>query len=169
MDDDIARTERIRRGPSGGVPNHPRWPALICRAAAEPGGMAALFARNGWGGIWEWSVYDFHHWHPESHEALGVSGGAARLQLGGPDGPEVEVRAGDVLILPAGFGHKRVGATEDFSVVGAYPPGQENPEIARPDPGRVEAALKLVATVPAPERDPVGGDAGPVRTEWRAG
>ncbi|KAA9008256.1 cupin domain-containing protein [Histidinibacterium aquaticum] len=147
MPDEI---ESLTAAPAGGVPNHPKWPALVVRSGAAPEDMGATFAANGWGGTWEWTVYDFHHYHPESHEVLGVSAGTATIALGGEDDRALEVTAGDVMILPAGFGHKRLAASEDFAVVGAYPPGQESPEIARADEGRVKEALGKIRAVPRP-------------------
>ncbi|EAR50450.1 hypothetical protein OG2516_08933 [Oceanicola granulosus HTCC2516] len=141
----------ITAPPAGGIPNHPRWPALLAAGAVAPDAAEATFRANGWGGTWRWSVYDFHHFHPASHEALAVVAGHARLQLGGPEGPEVEVAPGDVALLPAGFGHRLVRASDDFAVVGAYPPGQESPEIARPDPDKAAAREAAIAAVPRPD------------------
>jgi uncharacterized protein YjlB len=125
----------LRVALNNGIPNHPALPALIVPEAAAPdaavAAVAAICAANGWDGIWDWTVHDFHHFHPASHEVLTVALGRARLHLGGPDGPVREVSAGDALILPAGFGHGRVSGSQDIRVVGGYPAGQENPEIAR--------------------------------------
>ena len=162
--------ETIAAGPTPGVPNHPSWPALLLRgvpeAAEGPRAARRLFQANGWGGAWDWTIYDFHHWHPASHEALAVTGGRAELALGGPGGPSVDVAAGDVLILPAGFGHRRMAASGDFAVTGAYPPGQESPEVRRDDPAAARAAAERIAAVPRPDTDPVDGTAGAVLDHW---
>ena len=69
-----------------------------------------------------------------------------------------EVTAGDVLVLPAGTGHRRAAAEHDFSVVGAYPAGQEDYDLLRgDDPDEVEAARERIAALAAPPHDPVGG------------
>jgi uncharacterized protein YjlB len=162
--------EQLRFPRGDRIPNHPRLPVLAYRgvpAAAE--GAAAceqLFTANGWGGTWRDGVFDFHHFHSTSHEALGVVGGSAVLALGGPQGDEVEVAAGDVLVLPAGTGHKRVSASEDFQVVGAYPPGQEDYDLRRGDPAELEEALATIERVAAPTSDPVGGEDGALLDAW---
>jgi uncharacterized protein YjlB len=169
-----AEVAEIRVAPDHGVPNHPELPALLyARAfAADAGveGIAGRFRANGWSGVWHWSVYGFHHFHPASHEALGVARGEAVLQLGGPDGPERRVRAGDVVILPAGFGHRRLSDAGGFTVVGAYPPGQEGPEIMRAgaeaDAEAAARARASIAATPLPATDPVFGRGGPLLRRW---
>src|SRR5215210_7760918 len=115
--------------PGDTIPNHPRYAVLHYRgvAAARAGADAAkrLFASNGWQGAWVDGVFDFHHFHSTSHEVLAVVGGGATLELGGPQGEAFEVAQGDVLVLPAGTGHRRAAARDGFTVVGAYPEGQE--------------------------------------------
>jgi uncharacterized protein YjlB len=104
-------------------------------------------------------VFDFHHFHSTSHEALAVVGGRATIELGGPQGEAFEVAAGDVLVLPAGSGHRRATERNGFTVVGAYPPGQEDYDLLRgDDPAEVEAARERIAALDPPPQDPVGGD-----------
>jgi uncharacterized protein YjlB len=149
--------------PGDRIPNNPRFPVLLYRgveAAAE--GAAAVrsqFAVHGWGGSWVDGVFDFHHFHSTSHEALAVLAGEATLELGGPQGRAFGVRAGDVIVLPAGTGHRRASARDGFTVLGAYPAGQEDYDLLRgDDPTEVEAARRRIAALGPPPEDPVGGE-----------
>ena len=164
------RVETVRADPNGGVPNHPTLPAVIARGAVD--GMDADAVRqaveaNGWGGTWVWTVYDYHHFHPDAHEALLVVAGRATLLLGGPEGTEVEAGAGDLIVLPAGHGHRLLRGADGFRVVGGYPPGQESPEILRAGDMDMDEARRAVAAVPLPESDPVAGPDGPLMRVWR--
>jgi uncharacterized protein YjlB len=148
--------------PGDRVPNHPRFPVLIYRdvpGIADAGAARALFSEHGWGGSWVDGILPFHHYHSTSHEALAVVAGRATVELGGPQGEAFEVSAGDVLVLPAGTGHRRATSAAGFTVVGAYPAGQENYDLLRgDDPAETEAARARIAALPAPSGDPVGGD-----------
>jgi uncharacterized protein YjlB len=161
---------QIRFGRSRGVPNNPNLPVLlrrdVKRIVDDPAACEALFASHGWGGSWRNGIFPFHHFHSNAHEALGIVQGRASVLLGGPDGTGVTLRAGDVVVLPAGTGHKRLGATPDLLVVGAYPKGQENYDLCRGEPDDFEEVARNVAQVPLPESDPVEGADGPLVHLW---
>ena len=145
------------------IPNHPSYPVLVYRgvgaATDSADAVRALFAEQGWRGSWVDGVFDFHHFHSTSHEVLAVVAGAATLELGGPQGQAFDVAAGDVLVLPAGTGHRRASARDGFTVVGAYPAGQEDYDLLRGDsPDEVAAARERITTLGAPPQDPVGGE-----------
>lgn len=167
----VVQPETLRLAPNGWIPNHPRLPVLVYRDAIAPSGrdpaarFEARFAQNGWPPQWRNGVYDFHHFHPSTHEVLGIAAGTARVMLGGPlpGGHEVTLRAGDVAVLPAGTGHCRIEASRDFLVVGAYPPDQDT-GISRTalDAERL-AALERVGY---PKSDPLYGAQGPLVKLW---
>ena len=165
----LAPSETWRAPPGDRIPNHPRFAVLVYRgveAVTDAGAARALFAAHGWGGSWVAGVFDFHHFHSTSHEALAVVAGRATIELGGPQGQPFEVAAGDVLVLPAGTGHRRATPRDGFTVVGAYPAGQEDYDLLRgDDPAEVEAARERIAALPAPPQDPVGGEG---VAGWRA-
>ncbi|SEN59971.1 hypothetical protein [Bradyrhizobium sp. OK095] len=125
-----------------------------------------LFEENRWGGTWRNGVYDYLHYHATVHEVLGVARGSARVRFGGDQGQVMEIKAGDVAILPAGTGHQCIEASRDFSVVGAYPPGAKM-EITRATPENHARALKTIPQVALPPADPVTGKDGALMRLWR--
>ncbi len=145
--------EAIVFEPSGWVPNNQRLPVLRYRVdLAGAGEFEAMFAKNGWSGIWTNGVFDYQHYHTGAHEVLGIKRGTAILLIGGPEGQKFGVSPGDCLILPAGTGHKNLGSSQDFQVVGAYPPGQ-HADIQRS--AASEEMLCKIASLPLPLTDPV--------------
>ena len=139
--------------PGDTIPNG-RFPVLLYRDV-DVSDAQALFAANGWGGSWVNGVFDFHHFHSTSHEALAVLSGSATIELGGPQGQAFEVSAGDVLVLPAGTGHRRARDGGGFRVMGAYPRGQEDYDLLREAD---DAARARIAALGPPADDPVGGE-----------
>lgn len=155
------------------VPNHPWLPVLHYQGVMPPeqrDDAASWFERrftaNGWGGLWRNGIFAFPHYHSTAHEALGIARGHASVRLGGVRGTTVELRAGDLVVLPAGTGHQRLRATPDLLVIGAYPPGQSWDLLRGHED--VEQARKRIAAVPLPPTDPLFGSDGPLIRLWRA-
>ncbi len=161
----------IQFADDGLVPNNP-LPFLVYKSAvaldhSEPeAAIEKLFGANGWGAMWRNGVYDFLHYHATVHEVLGIARGSARVRFGGDKGKVLEISAGDVAILPAGTGHQCLSASDDFSVVGAYPPGPPM-DLQRPSPDAHAKALKTIPMVALPKTDPVMGKDGPLVRLWK--
>ncbi|HET7885296.1 MAG TPA: hypothetical protein VFL62_03625 [Bradyrhizobium sp.] len=156
----------------GLVPNN-TLPFVIYKGAVELDHASPektfedLFNANGWGqDIWRDGIFDYLHYHATVHEVLGIARGHARVRFGGHGGREFELDPGDVAILPAGTGHQCLRASEDFSVVGAYPPGAKM-QVTRPTPENHAAALKSIPQVKLPDSDPVTGKKGPLTALWQ--
>jgi uncharacterized protein YjlB len=156
----------------GLIPNNPRFPVLLYRGAINVSTrrfkaatiMDVIFAENNWGRSWRDTVYDFVHYHSQVHEVLGVARGRAVLEFGGPKGRVLTLYPGDVAVLPAGTGHRLIKASRGFQVVGAYPEQGTYDECtdsrARPE------AIKRIAKVIKPSKDPIYGATGPMAQLW---
>ena len=143
----------------GKIPNN-KLPLLIYRAGL-PGNQDAtnvikMFAVNNWTNAWDNGIYSYHHYHSTTHEVLGIYAGSATLHLGGESGERLRVTAGDVIIIPAGVAHKKLDASSDFAVVGAYPEGRDW-DVLKGEPGERPAADENIASLPIPKSDPLLG------------
>ena len=164
--------EEYRFTDDGHVPNNALLPLLLYRGALASGSDAAadceaLFAGNGWGAAWRNGIYAHHHFHSTVHEVLGIVTGSVHVRLGGERGTTVELRAGDVVVIPAGVAHKNEGASPNLLVVGAYP-GGKSPDMCRPGAQECERARRSIRQVGLPSRDPVYGEPGPLLERWSA-
>ena len=155
--------------PDGAIPNHPRWPLLIypgALASATPEAFEELFTRNRWPAAWRNGVFAFHHYHSNGHEALGVYSGEVTVLFGGDGGVRVTAKPGDVIVLPAGTGHKKLASKGSLGIVGAYPEGAHPDTCVPPLPNERKSAA-AIARVPLPECDPVFGASGPLFKYWK--
>jgi uncharacterized protein YjlB len=157
----------------GRIPNNPTLPLLVYQGAlllpaSNPAAICEqVYDANGWGNGWRDGIYSFHHYHSTAHEVLAIARGRAQVHFGGEKGPRLDVRAGDVVIIPAGVGHKNLGSSQDLLVIGAYPPGQTW-DLLRGEPEERPWALQNIARVPMPLTDPIYGKTGPLFTHWPA-
>lgn len=157
-------------GSDDGIPNSRLplvfWKGRLPDNARNGEAATALFRRNGWQGTWVYTVFPYWHFHTRGHEALACVSGSARIGFGGDNGIEADVAVGDVCVIPAGVGHKRLQASADFQMAGGYPPGQEG-NILRPgDLGAAEAAREI-AEVVLPDTDPITGGIDGLVKIWR--
>ena len=139
--------------------------ALLLQPQDDASAIENVFKENGWSNLWVNGIFDYHHYHSNTHEVMGVCTGTADVQLGGPNGVCVEVSRGDVLIIPAGVAHKCLKSSDDFSVVGAYPQGMDYDMKYGLDGERPDAD-ENIKKVPLPEKDPVYGKEGPAGKNW---
>ncbi len=154
--------ERLPLKDDGVTPNNATLPLVLYRGALSAGDEAAEtrikqhFEANGWSNAWVNGIFDYQHYHATAHEVLGVAKGDADVQFGGESGPVLHVSAGDVVVIPAGVGHCAKRASEDLSVVGAYPGGMDY-DVTRATPENHAPSLAKIAKVPPPPTDPVRG------------
>ncbi len=154
--------ERLKFDPDGRIPNNPTLSFMAYRGALDLAGgeperaIIRHFAANGWGDAWINGIYPFQHYHATAHEVLGIARGRALVQFGGPNGPHIEVKAGDAVLIPAGVGHCRLDMSDDLSVVGAYPHGQ-TADLRRDRTSDLHGAAEHIAKVGLPRLDPITG------------
>ncbi len=166
------KVERFQFKPDGEIPNNP-LPLLLYPQALSPtlqtaSAAQALFRENDWVGNWVDGVFDFWHFHVTGHEVLGCVAGEAEIGFGGDSGIEVTFKAGDVVAIPAGVGHKRLSEKRGgFTIVGGYPPGQSG-RITRPGEYPLAEAQRLIAALDLPRGDPVSGPKGLLIEAWNA-
>ncbi|KAF2204066.1 hypothetical protein GQ43DRAFT_438268 [Delitschia confertaspora ATCC 74209] len=118
--------------------------------------------------VWRYTMYRQTHYHSTSHELLCIYQGSAKLCFGGEENPkrvETVVGEGDVVVVPAGLGHRLLedltGDEKDgFMMVGSYPKGCSW-DMCYGKEGEEEKARKA-GEVKWFDRDPVYGDEGPV-------
>ncbi len=156
---------------NGQIPNNPELPFLVYQQIFESNDslkerFETAFKKNKWGGSWVNGIFNYHHYHSTAHEVLGVLSGTATVAFGGPNLLEVDVRAGDMVVLPAGTGHCLLSASDDFKVIGAYPEGQEDYDICT-EKDEVEEKKRNIRQVPLPKADPVSGQNGPLMEHWK--
>ncbi len=166
----LMEPEQLLFHDDGIIPNS-RFPLLLYRNAFKARGndgaawLEQHFAINNWTNSWRNGVYPFHHYHSTSHEVLGVYSGSALLHLGGEKGRKVNVQAGDIIVIPAGVGHKNLGS-DNLGIVGAYEDGRSW-DINKGLPGERPGTDQNIAALPIPKTDPFTGKSGGLTVIWK--
>lgn len=193
--------------PTALIPNSPHrllhYPGVLAdKADCNARKAYELFAKNGWQTQWifRYGPTQTSHYHSQAHECMAVLTGSATIRFGVADtsndleasthgsgkedgGIEVQAKAGDVFVIPAGVSHKTFDTTpgefalltpgdghkvaaedvrkalddiklDGFTMIGAYPHGSQWDFAAG---GENEGDFGKVWSVPKPEHDPVMG------------
>ena len=154
--------------PRGYFPGNPYYPLLIYKESLlcrdrEPKTVQIHLLQNDWRHSWVGSIYDYHHYHSNTHELLAIISGNCEVQFGGENGSIYTVNQDDVIIIPAGVAHRSLHMSDNFQCIGAYPfeveydmrygTAEEYPE-----------ALNSIKQVGLPKKDPVFGEEGALFT-----
>ena len=112
---------------------------------------------------WRYTMYSDTHFHSTTHEVLVISSGHAKCCFGHEDNPhrvEAVLDKGDVVVIPAGVGHRLIQDYGGFQMVGSYPSSSAGWDMCY---GRVgeEDKVKAISDLTWFGRDPVYGDDGP--------
>lgn len=155
----------------GYFPNNNHYPLLIYKSVfsidhLQSAAIKNLLKENYWGNAWVNGIYDYHHYHSNTHEVLIIIAGWCEVIYGGPKGKPYRISEGDVVIHPAGVSHKKENSSKNFTCIGAYPDsinydmyyGKAN------EHPKVDLNIKVVAL---PQMDPVFGSDGILFKFWR--
>ncbi len=142
------------------------YPGVLLLPGLFPAGeVKDMFSHNDWKNAWQAGIYTFHHYHSNTHEALGVVRGETTIELGGDNGVRLKIQKGDVIVLPAGTAHKNLGDENAVVCVGGYPKGKEYDMCYGKESERA-AAIDSIRKVKLPDHDPVFGLQGGVLKYW---
>jgi uncharacterized protein YjlB len=152
-------------------PNNSRLPLLIYKkpltfSKTTTKEVQKFLETNHWKNSWVNGIYDYHHYHSNTHEALIIFSGTCNVQIGGPEGNTYEITEGDVVIFPAGVAHKSLSASNDFVCIGAYPFDNDYDMqygLATEHP-KVD---KNINQIKLPEMDPIFGKDGLLLQYWK--
>jgi uncharacterized protein YjlB len=154
---------------NGNFPNNPMLPVVIYKNAfTKPvqSKVKNLLKKNNWSNSWVNGIYDYHHYHSNTHEVLVILAGSCTVALGGPSNKLIDVKTGDVLILPVGTAHKNENSSADFSCLGAYPGGSDFDIVKGTENEKAAANVNIQRTA-IPEEDPLFGKEGELKNLWR--
>ena len=159
-------TQTFHFSDDGSIPNS-LLPLVVFRECLQGDEAAtrATLKSNDWSGVWVDGIYEYHHYHSTSHEVLCILQGSATLQLGGKHGQTLQVNKNDVIVIPAGVGHKLLQKGPALLVMGAYAGGREWDMNSGEQEERPQT-INNIRKVPLPRADPMHGADGPLIKIW---
>ena len=128
--------------------------------------VETLFQSNNWSNFQKSGIFKYHHYHSTTHEVMAVLKGETTLMLGGDHGIRLDIKKGDVLIIPAGVAHKNLGDQNQVRCILAYPNGTGY-DMKYGEPGERPKAEDSIKHVPVPTYDPVFGAEGALFNFWK--
>jgi len=158
------------------LPNNNQLPVIIYHQVFERKTVSAcqwedLFKKNHFGNSWRDGIYPFHHYHSTAHEVLGCYAGRARVRLGGDNEQvrrDVELTAGDCVLIPIGVAHKNLDENSDLALVGAYDlDGNDVDMNYGKNADERKQAEENMKQVKIPRLDPVLGNQGGLNQYWK--
>ena len=157
--------------PNGFFPNNSRYPLLVYKKAfkfskPDPQDIQNFLTKNHWINSWVDTIYDYHHYHSNTHETLIIIEGHCQVQIGGGKGKAFELSQGDVIIFPAGVSHKNINSSDDFKCIGSYPTSKEyDMKYGKAD--ELPLAISTIAQEGLPKTDPIFGINGFLFDYWK--
>ena len=124
-----------------------------------------VFNEHNWTNTWRNTIYTFHHYHSNTHEAMAVIKGRTTLLLGGENGKQVVLHEGDIIVIPAGVAHKNLGREKDIVCIGGYPGGVDF-DMNYGNAGERPGTDVNIEKVPVPATGPLAGNADPLMNTW---
>lgn len=151
-----------------GNPNFPLliYPQVFSSDVVNPELIKDKLTQNQWCNAWVDSIYDFHHYHSNTHEVLVILSGNCQVQFGGEKGIIHTVTPGDVVIIPAGVAHKSLQMSNDFRCIGAYPLDIDY-DMNYGTKNEYEKACQSIKQLGLPPQDPIFGKEGPLFSYWK--
>ncbi|KAL6245693.1 hypothetical protein RBB50_007692 [Rhinocladiella similis] len=111
---------------------------------------------------WEYTMFTETHFHSTTHEVLSIASGSAKCCFGGEQNEgrfEPVLEKGDVVIVPAGVGHRLLEDYGGFQMVGSYPIGKSW-DMCYGREGE-EGKVRAIKDLGWFEKDPIYGEDGP--------
>lgn len=160
-------------------------PLLVYRSAfdsKEHTKLKETLRQNGIEPQWTYGMYPFSHYHTV-HEVLSILSGDATLRFGGEgdaeyvvesvnsDVPiEIDISAGDVIVVPAGVAHRHVEERHGFSMLGSYVRGVSWDMNNCKNVQEEKSAIEKIKKLPPLESDPLYGNCedSPVKRFWKS-